>query len=57
MVLKKLERDLADVERAKDYLDKERAKLMAKQGRIEARISKEKEVVALRAKIEKVRKS
>jgi hypothetical protein len=54
--LKRLEGDLKRVRRAKVYLDEEKAKLMRKEDGIEKKISKEKAVLSLRKKIEKVRR-
>lgn len=53
--LKKLEKDLAKVEKAENYLDAEREKLMKEKGSIRIKIKKEKEVLRLKKQIERVK--
>lgn len=53
--LKKLERDLAKVEKAENYLNKEKAKLIKEKEKILVKIRKEKEILELKKKIERVK--
>jgi len=53
--LKKLEKDLVKVEKAKDYLDAEREKLVKERKIIRGKIKKEKEVLRLKRQIERVK--
>jgi len=53
--LKKLEKDLAKVVKAEKYLDKEKEKLVREKEKIGAKIRKEKEILELKKKIERVK--
>ena len=52
--LKKLERDLAKVEKAENYLTKEREKLVKEKEKIGVKIRKEKEILNLKNKIKRI---
>ena len=53
--LKKLEKDLEKIQRAEDYLEKEKVKLIKDKEKIRIKIRKEKEILKLKNKIEKVK--
>ena len=55
--LKKLEKDLARVQKADLYLEKEKRKLMQEKEKIRVKIRKEKEILKLKEKIKKVKSS
>ncbi|MBT3394868.1 hypothetical protein HOA59_01575 [archaeon] len=53
--LKKLEKDLVKLERAENYLEKEKAKLMKDKEKVRVKIRKEKEILSLKNKIKIVK--
>ena len=53
--LRALEKGLKRIQRAEDYLDREKDKLIADKEKIRIRIRKEKEVLRLKNKIKKVK--
>ncbi|MFH1585489.1 MAG: hypothetical protein ABIB79_01850 [archaeon] len=53
--LNKLKKDLAKVEKAENYLEKEKAKLIKDKEVIRTKIRKEKDILRLKQKIERIK--
>ena len=53
--LKSLEKELAKIKRAQDYLEKEKEKLMKNKEKVRIKIKKEKEVIRLKERIKTIR--
>lgn len=54
--LKDLEKELHRLDKADKYLEKEKAKLMKRKEKVRGKIRNEKDVLALRQKIKKIKK-
>lgn len=54
--LKNLQKELSKVEKAENYLEKEKKKLMDSKEKIRIKIKKEKEVLELKQKIERIKR-
>ncbi len=54
-VLKNLERELAKLEKSENYLNKEKEKLMNQKEIVRNKIKREKEIIPLKQKIERVK--
>jgi len=53
--LKKLQKELGKLERAEDYLEKEKAKIINNKEKIRIKIKKERDVLRLKKQIKRVR--
>ena len=53
--LKKLQKELGKLERAEDYLEKEKTKIMKNKEKIRIKIKKEKDILRLKKQIKRVR--